>query len=160
MWFDETYKSSACGAHHVPESNSPWFELPNIPARLNTLYQIPLKAYNFQWLLTLAAYLQTHRQQGGGKPPEYTFLCLVVFSAAANLFIFHFLSGGWEESRGTKSLSASLCNVNTVSFSLFLSEEKSPFLLFNMLIFHSALRKCTVLHYIQTEKTYTDIYFV
>ncbi len=158
MWFDETYKSSACGAHHVPESNSPWFELPNIPARLNTLYQIPLKAYNFQWLLTLAAYLQTHRQPGGGKPPEYTFLCLVVFSAAANLFIFHFLSGGWEESRGIKSHSASLSNVDTVSFSLFLSEEKSPFQ--HAHIPFSFKKMHYIIHYIQTEKTYTDKYFV
>lgn len=39
------------------------------------LYQIPLKAYNFQWLLTLAAYLHSHWQLSGGTTPENT-LCL------------------------------------------------------------------------------------
>lgn len=36
------------------------------------LYQIPLKAYNFQWLLTLAAYLHSLWQPSGGTTPENT----------------------------------------------------------------------------------------
>lgn len=42
-------------AHRAAESNSPWSRLPNIPERLDIWYQIPVKAYNFQWLLTLEA---------------------------------------------------------------------------------------------------------
>ncbi len=115
IWWD--LQSSACGAHHVPESNSPWFELPNIPARLNTLYQIPLKAYKFPVIAHSCGLLTTHRNRAW-KAPEYTFLCLVVFSAAANLFIFHFLSGGCEESR-IKSHSASLSMLIRFHFPYF-----------------------------------------
>lgn len=50
-------------AHRASQSNSPWSELPNIPERLNIWYQIPLKAYNFQWLRTLEAYRWKNRPE-------------------------------------------------------------------------------------------------
>lgn len=48
------------------------------------LYQILLKAYNFQWLLTLAAYLHSHWQPSGGTTPENT-LCLSSVSLCCQL---------------------------------------------------------------------------
>lgn len=74
-------------AHRASESNSPWSELPNIPERLNIWYQIPLKAYNFQWLLTLEAY----RWKRGLE--RSSLICLVVFPNTAVIFTLHFLCG-------------------------------------------------------------------
>lgn len=60
------------------------FWLPNISERLIPLYQIPLKAYNFQWVVTLAA-LHSHWQPSGGMTPENTLclsrVCRLIYSA-------------------------------------------------------------------------------
>lgn len=92
-------------AHRASESNSPWSQLPNIPERLNIWYQIPLKAYNFQWLLTLAAYRWKH------GPFWSASLC---FSTPLSYLLYTFFVGRGKI--GTKSHSVSMCKVNMVLF--------------------------------------------
>lgn len=89
------------------------FWLPNISEQLIPLYQIPLKAYNFQCALTPAAYLHSHWQtKWWHDSTEHipSLWCLpAYFSCIA-------LNGGCGEREGTKSHSQTMCKVNIKLF--------------------------------------------